>query len=124
MSRAEWPRVIVVADGSCGDSCSVLGISTDYIVESCHAYGANATIERLDQRQVSYTQSSETHSHASPLNVFSQSSIFMLKLQWTCIILAFFLNHCCYPQKSLIVFLNMNVGLTVCVHEVIRVLLG
>ncbi|XP_051546334.1 uncharacterized protein si:dkey-234i14.6 [Myxocyprinus asiaticus] len=48
----EWPRVIVVADGSCGDSCSVLGISADYIVESCRAYGANATIERLDQRQV------------------------------------------------------------------------
>lgn len=79
MSRAEWPRVIVVADGSCGDSCSVLGISTDYIVESCHAYGANATIERLDQRQVSYTQSSETRSHAGPFNVISQSSIFMLK---------------------------------------------
>ncbi len=52
MQRGEWPRVIVVADGSCGDSCSVLGISTDYIVESCRAYGANATIERLDQRQV------------------------------------------------------------------------
>ncbi|XP_033490339.1 uncharacterized protein LOC117261887 [Epinephelus lanceolatus] len=50
--RNEWPRVIVVADGSCGDSCSVLGISSDYTVESCHAYGANATIERLDQRQV------------------------------------------------------------------------
>lgn len=50
--RTEWPRVIVVADGSCGDSCSVLGISSDYTVESCHAYGANATIERLDQRQV------------------------------------------------------------------------
>ncbi|XP_046890367.1 uncharacterized protein si:dkey-234i14.6 [Hypomesus transpacificus] len=48
----DWPRVIVVADGSCGDSCSVLGISSDYSVQSCHAYGANATIERLDQRQV------------------------------------------------------------------------
>ncbi|KAJ8400521.1 hypothetical protein AAFF_G00396450 [Aldrovandia affinis] len=48
---AEWPRIIVVADGSCGESCSVLGISSDYIVESCNAYGANATIERLDQRQ-------------------------------------------------------------------------
>lgn len=52
MPRGEWPRVIVVADGSCGDSCSVLGISSDYIVESCRAYGANATIERPDQRQV------------------------------------------------------------------------
>ncbi|KAL0154630.1 hypothetical protein M9458_048893, partial [Cirrhinus mrigala] len=51
MPRGEWPRVIVVADGSCGDSCSVLGISADYIVESCRAYGANATIERPDQRQ-------------------------------------------------------------------------
>ncbi|RVE71957.1 hypothetical protein OJAV_G00057010 [Oryzias javanicus] len=50
--HSSWPRVIVVADGSCGDSCSVLGISSDYSVESCHAYGANATIERLDQRQV------------------------------------------------------------------------
>lgn len=47
--------MIVVADGSCGDACSVLGISSEYIVESCHAYGANATIERLDQRQVSPT---------------------------------------------------------------------
>ncbi|XP_034032569.1 uncharacterized protein si:dkey-234i14.6 isoform X1 [Thalassophryne amazonica] len=52
MPQNEWPRVIVVADGSCGDSCSVLGITSDYTVESCHAYGANATIERLDQRQV------------------------------------------------------------------------
>nr|XP_055047841.1 uncharacterized protein si:dkey-234i14.6 [Misgurnus anguillicaudatus] len=50
--RGERPRVIIVADGSYGDSCSVLGISSDYIVESCRAYGANATIERLDQRQV------------------------------------------------------------------------
>ncbi|MGH0115712.1 UNVERIFIED_CONTAM: hypothetical protein FKN15_046897 [Acipenser sinensis] len=48
----DWPRIIVVADGSCGESCSVLGISSDYIVESCNAYGANAAIERLDQRQV------------------------------------------------------------------------
>ena len=30
----------------------MLGISSDYAVESCRAYGANATIERLDQRQV------------------------------------------------------------------------
>ncbi|XP_010888773.1 uncharacterized protein si:dkey-234i14.6 [Esox lucius] len=52
ISGSEWPRVIVVADGSCGDSCSVLGISSDYTVETCYAYGANATIERLDQRQV------------------------------------------------------------------------
>ncbi|KAM6961189.1 uncharacterized protein FYW47_009742 [Aplochiton taeniatus] len=52
MGSSDWPRVIVVADGSRGDSCSVLGISSDYTVESCHAYGANATIERLDQRQV------------------------------------------------------------------------
>lgn len=52
LSSADWPRVIVVADGSCGDSCSVLGLSSDYTVESCQAYGANATIERLDQRQV------------------------------------------------------------------------
>ncbi|TRY85820.1 hypothetical protein DNTS_011865 [Danionella cerebrum] len=49
---AERPRVIIVADGSSGDSCSVLGISDEFIVESCGAYGANATIERLDQRQV------------------------------------------------------------------------
>ena len=58
------PRVIVVADGSCGDSCSVLGISSDYTVESCHAYGANATIERLDQRQVRRAHTN-THTHSS-----------------------------------------------------------
>ncbi|XP_054633668.1 uncharacterized protein si:dkey-234i14.6 isoform X3 [Dunckerocampus dactyliophorus] len=52
MPHGEWPRVIVVADGSCGDSCTVLGLSSDYTAESCHAYGANASIERLDQRQV------------------------------------------------------------------------
>ncbi|XP_059916159.1 uncharacterized protein si:dkey-234i14.6 [Gadus macrocephalus] len=52
LPRPQWPRVLVVADGSCGDSCSVLGISSDYAVESCRAYGANAAIERLDQRQV------------------------------------------------------------------------
>lgn len=51
--------MIVVADGSCGDSCSVLGISSEYTVESCHAYGANAAIERLDQRQVL----THTHTH-------------------------------------------------------------
>lgn len=50
--HGQRPRVIVVADGSCGDTCSALGISSDYTAESCHAYGANATIERLDQRQV------------------------------------------------------------------------
>lgn len=59
--RNEWPRVIVVADGSCGDSCSVLGISSDYTVETCHAYGANATIERLDQRQVRTHTCTLTH---------------------------------------------------------------
>ncbi|XP_006122502.1 uncharacterized protein LOC102445422 isoform X1 [Pelodiscus sinensis] len=48
----EWPKIIVIADGSCGESSSVLGISSDYIVESCNAYGANAAIERPDQRQV------------------------------------------------------------------------
>ncbi|XP_051884532.1 uncharacterized protein si:dkey-234i14.6 isoform X2 [Pristis pectinata] len=49
---SEFPRVIVVCDGSCGESSSVLGISSDYIVESCNAYGANAALERADQRQV------------------------------------------------------------------------
>ncbi|XP_067905187.1 uncharacterized protein si:dkey-234i14.6 isoform X2 [Heterodontus francisci] len=48
----DLPRVIVVCDGSCGSSSSVLGVSSDYIVESCNAYGANAAIERTDQRQV------------------------------------------------------------------------
>ncbi|XP_072373935.1 uncharacterized protein [Scyliorhinus torazame] len=48
----DLPRVIIVCDGSCGVSSSVLGVSTDYIVESCNAYGANAAIERADQRQV------------------------------------------------------------------------
>ncbi|CAL1592144.1 unnamed protein product [Knipowitschia caucasica] len=52
LPSADWPGVLVVADGSCGESCSVLGLSSDYSVESCQAYGANATIERLDQRQV------------------------------------------------------------------------
>ncbi|XP_078400760.1 uncharacterized protein LOC144682218 isoform X1 [Cetorhinus maximus] len=49
---SDLPRVIVVCDGSCGGSSSVLGVSSDYIVESCNAYGANAAIERADQRQV------------------------------------------------------------------------
>ncbi|XP_059849251.1 uncharacterized protein si:dkey-234i14.6 isoform X2 [Hypanus sabinus] len=49
---SEFPRVIVVCDGSCGESSSVLGISSDYIVESCNAYGANAALERADQRQI------------------------------------------------------------------------
>ncbi|XP_072373937.1 uncharacterized protein [Scyliorhinus torazame] len=48
----DLPRVIIVCDGSCGVSSSVLGVSTDYIVESCNAYGANAAIERADQRQI------------------------------------------------------------------------
>ncbi|XP_078527471.1 uncharacterized protein LOC144799793 isoform X2 [Lissotriton helveticus] len=49
---ADWPKVIVVADGSCGESSSLLGITSDYLVESCNAYGANAALERPDQRQV------------------------------------------------------------------------
>nr|XP_033798387.1 uncharacterized protein LOC117359538 [Geotrypetes seraphini] len=49
---SDWPKIIVVADGSCGESSSVLGISSDYLVESCNAYGANAALERPDQRQV------------------------------------------------------------------------
>ncbi|XP_078400761.1 uncharacterized protein LOC144682218 isoform X2 [Cetorhinus maximus] len=49
---SDLPRVIVVCDGSCGGSSSVLGVSSDYIVESCNAYGANAAIERADQRQI------------------------------------------------------------------------
>ncbi|MCI4380163.1 hypothetical protein PGIGA_G00236900 [Pangasianodon gigas] len=70
----EWPRVIVVADGSCGDSCSVLGISSEYIVESCHAYGANATIERLDQRQVP-TPEIRAHSLYFDLSAYGIDSV-------------------------------------------------
>ncbi|XP_042293701.1 uncharacterized protein LOC121914377 [Sceloporus undulatus] len=47
-----WPNIIIVADGSCGESSTILGISPEYTVESCNAYGANAVIERPDQRQV------------------------------------------------------------------------
>ncbi|KAM8861010.1 uncharacterized protein ACB058_007985 [Synchiropus picturatus] len=72
--RAEWPRVIVVADGSCGDSCSVLGISSDYTVESCHAYGANAAIERLDQRQVP-TPEIRAHSLYFDLSAYGVESV-------------------------------------------------
>ncbi|KAM6429958.1 uncharacterized protein PHA67_002127 [Liasis olivaceus] len=49
---SDWPKIIVLADGSCGESSAVLGISPEYTVESCNAYGANAIIERPDQRQV------------------------------------------------------------------------
>ncbi|CAN2389502.1 hypothetical protein PRIEUP_LOCUS5915 [Pristimantis euphronides] len=52
LSQGEWPKIIIVADGSCGESSSLLGINSEYIVESCNAYGANAAFERLDQRQV------------------------------------------------------------------------
>ncbi|XP_075694767.1 uncharacterized protein LOC142661264 isoform X2 [Rhinoderma darwinii] len=52
MSQGEWPKVIIVADGSCGESSSILGVNSEYIVESCNAYGANAAFERPDQRQV------------------------------------------------------------------------
>ncbi|KAA0724165.1 hypothetical protein E1301_Tti020781 [Triplophysa tibetana] len=74
MSREERPRVIIVADGSCGDSCSVLGISADYIVESCRAYGANATIERLDQRQVP-TPEIRAHSLYFDLSAYGINSV-------------------------------------------------
>ncbi|KAH0619534.1 hypothetical protein JD844_000232 [Phrynosoma platyrhinos] len=47
-----WPKIIILADGSCGESSTILGISPEYTVESCNAYGANAVIERPDQRQV------------------------------------------------------------------------
>lgn len=53
MSQDAWPRIIIVADGSCGESSFLLGVQSEYIVESCNAYGANAVFERLDQRQVS-----------------------------------------------------------------------
>ncbi|KAM4614226.1 uncharacterized protein O3C94_022227 [Discoglossus pictus] len=48
----EWPKIIIVADGSCGESSSLLGVSSEYVVESCNSYGANAALERPDQRQV------------------------------------------------------------------------
>ncbi|XP_053550780.1 uncharacterized protein LOC128642125 [Bombina bombina] len=48
----QGPKIIVVADGSCGESSALLGVSSEYIVESCNAYGANAALERPDQRQV------------------------------------------------------------------------
>lgn len=50
----DWPEIIVVADGSHGETCSVLGLGPHYVVESWNAYGTNATITRLDQRQESY----------------------------------------------------------------------
>ncbi|XP_063801463.1 uncharacterized protein LOC134969438 isoform X5 [Pseudophryne corroboree] len=50
MSQVEWPKIIIVADGSCGESSSLLGVNSEYIVESCNAYGANAALERPDQR--------------------------------------------------------------------------
>ncbi|KAL0968357.1 hypothetical protein UPYG_G00265800 [Umbra pygmaea] len=71
---SDWPRVIVVADGSCGDSCSVLGISSDYTVESCYAYGANATIERMDQRQVP-TPEIRTHSLFFDLSAYGVEAL-------------------------------------------------
>ncbi|KAG8143979.1 hypothetical protein E2320_001110 [Naja naja] len=40
------------ADGTCGESDAILGINPEYTVESCNAYGANAVMERPDQRQV------------------------------------------------------------------------
>ncbi|XP_071973625.1 uncharacterized protein [Engystomops pustulosus] len=52
MSQGEWPKIIIVADGSCGESSSLLGVNSEFIVESCNAYGANAALERPDQRQV------------------------------------------------------------------------
>ncbi|KAM8945365.1 uncharacterized protein RCH25_048629 [Pelodytes ibericus] len=52
MPKGEWPKIVVVADGSCGESSALLGVSSEYIVESCNSYGANAVLERPDQRQV------------------------------------------------------------------------
>ncbi|XP_040266245.1 uncharacterized protein LOC120980927 isoform X2 [Bufo bufo] len=52
MSQGVWPKIIIVADGSCGESSSLLGVNSEYVVESCNAYGANAALERTDQRQV------------------------------------------------------------------------
>ncbi|XP_056382090.1 uncharacterized protein LOC130276570 [Hyla sarda] len=52
ISQGEYPKIIIVADGSCGESSSLLGVNSEYIVESCNAYGANAAFERPDQRQV------------------------------------------------------------------------
>nr|XP_060644231.1 uncharacterized protein LOC132783159 [Anolis sagrei ordinatus] len=49
---SHWPNIVIIADGSCGESSTILGISPEYTVESCNAYGANAAIERPDQRQV------------------------------------------------------------------------
>ncbi|KAM4017597.1 uncharacterized protein ACNLHF_007226 isoform 1-T1 [Anomaloglossus baeobatrachus] len=50
--QGEWPKIIIVADGSCGESSSLLGVNSEYVVDSCNAYGANAAFERPDQRQV------------------------------------------------------------------------
>ncbi|CAK7317984.1 hypothetical protein VULLAG_LOCUS20826 [Vulpes lagopus] len=68
----DWPKIIVVADGSHGETCSV-GLSPDYMVESCNAYGANATTTRLDQRQ------SKKHSFVSPDDGFPEAETQVLK---------------------------------------------
>ncbi|CAN0040036.1 unnamed protein product [Rangifer tarandus platyrhynchus] len=46
-----WPKIFVLVESSLGETCYVLGLSTDCVVAFCKAYGANVAITRLDQRQ-------------------------------------------------------------------------
>ena len=49
-----WPKIFVLVESSLGETCYMLGLSTDCVVAFCKAYGANVAITRLDQRQVSH----------------------------------------------------------------------
>ena len=49
-----WPKIFVLVESSLGETCYMLGLSTDCVVAFCKAYGANVAITRLEQRQVSH----------------------------------------------------------------------
>ena len=44
--------LVVVSDGGSGQSARLLGLSDEFVHQSCKAYGAVAAVERTDQRQV------------------------------------------------------------------------
>ncbi|XP_033625598.1 uncharacterized protein LOC117288854 [Asterias rubens] len=44
--------LVIVADGLHGQSCNLLGVSDEFVVESCKAFGGACSLERLEQPQV------------------------------------------------------------------------
>ena len=65
--------LVIVCDGSHGHATSLLGLSDEFVQQSCKAYGAVASIDRYEQRQIP-TQEIRVHNLTFDLNAYGQNS--------------------------------------------------